>query len=263
MKKYLALIKTVFQDEFEYPAGIIYWVILDLIPLVIMFYLWLVVYKTNAKIGDLNLNSMITYYFLMFIIFRLHAHSAFWLADLIKKGDIVGILLKPFSFLNYVIYRTFTRKWISLIISLPVIILALIFLKDFIIFPSSTFYIIAFLISLLLSMATFILIGIILGLVSFWTLEIGGLYYFCYNIMGFLGGLYLPLSLFPEKLARALNFLPFYYLYYFPANIYLNQISFNKLIVGFGISSLWLILLLFFYKVIWHFGIKQYESFGN
>ncbi|MBU4351055.1 ABC-2 family transporter protein [Candidatus Parcubacteria bacterium] len=263
MRKYLALIKTVFQDEFEYPAGIIYWVVLDLIPLIIMFYLWLVVYKTNTKIGDLNLNSMITYYFLMFIIFRLHAHSAFWLADLIKKGDIVGILLKPFSFLSYVIYRTFTRKWISLVISLPVIILAIIFLKDFIIFPKSIPHLIAFLISLLLSMAIFILIGVILGLVSFWTMEIGGLYYFCYNIMGFLGGLYLPLSLFPEKLAKVLNFLPFYYLYYFPANIYLNQVSFDKIVMGFGISSLWLILLFFSYKIIWHFGIKQYESFGN
>jgi len=263
MKKYLALIKMVFQDELEYPTGIIYWVFLDLIPLMIMFYLWLVVYKNNSEIGGFNLSSMVTYYFMMLIIFRLHAHSAFWLADLIKKGDIVAILLKPFSFLRYAICRTFSRKLIGLGISLPIIILAFLLLKNYIIFPSFFFYILYFIASILLSMIIFIFIGIILGLVSFWTLENVGLYYFCYNIMGFLGGLYLPLSFFPEKLASALNLLPFRYLYSFPVSIYLGQLSSIEMFIGFGISIAWLALLFFACKIIWHFGLKQYNAFGN
>jgi len=263
MKKYLALIKMVFQDELEYPTGIIYWVFLDLIPLMIMFYLWLVVYKNNSEIGGFNLSSMVTYYFMMLIIFRLHAHSAFWLADLIKKGDIVAILLKPFSFLRYAICRTFSRKLIGLGVSLPIIILAFLLLKNYIFFPNSFFYILYFIAGILLSMAIFIFIGIILGLVSFWTLENVGIYYFCYNIMSFLGGLYLPLSFFPERLARILDFLPFRYLYSFPVSIYLDQLSSMEMFIGFGISIVWLALLFFACKIIWHFGLKQYNAFGN
>lgn len=257
------MVRLVFQDQLEYPAEIYYWLFLTLIPLFVMSYLWLTVYQQNQVVGNFDLSSMITYYFLAMIINRFNAHTAFWIAEMIQRGTFSGLLIRPFSFLPYVFIRTMSRKFISFGISLPIIFLVFLLLKEYIIFPPAVFYTLAFLISLLLSITIFVFLGFILGLVSFWTLEVGSLFYFYYTLIGFLGGEVLPLSFFPRSFAIVLNFLPFKFLFYFPISVYLGRISYSETVLGIIVASGWLLAAYLFYKLVWFFGLRRYSSFGG
>lgn len=263
MKKYWAIVRCVLQDQLEYPAEIFYWLFLTLIRLFVMSYLWLTVYQKNPRVGGFTLSSMITYYFLAMIINRLNSHTAFWISDMIKRGTLSGLLLRPFSFLHYVLVRTMSRKFISFGISLPIILLVYFLLRNYVVFPPKIFYVFSFFISVLLSITIFAFLGFTLGLISFWTLEIGSIFYFYYTLLEFLGGAFLPLSFFPKIFIVALDFLPFKYLFYFPITVYLGKTSISETITGLFIAFIWLFLLYLFYKFIWALGMRRYSSLGG
>lgn len=228
-----------------------------------MAFLWLTVYKENQQVAGFNLSQMITYYFLTMIISRLNSHTAFWISDMIKSGELSALLLKPFSFFQYVLLRTMSRKFISFGISLPVIISVFFILRNYILWPQSLFNLIMFIIFLLLSITIFAFLGFTLGLISFWTLEIGSIFYFYYTVLEFLGGAFLPLSFFPKSLLFILNLLPFRYLFYFPITVYLGKVSTYENFLGVFSGFIWLFVIYLFYKLIWNFGLQKYTAFGG
>ena len=263
MRKYLALIKMVFLDQMEYPAEVFYQLSLALVPLAIATYLWLAVYKEGMIIGSFNLSAMITYYVVVMFLDRLLGHPAFWVADMVESGDLSSFLVKPFHFLKYVFIHSLTRRVINLVISLPLFTIALFVLRQYLVLPSDLSVIFLFGISCFLAVIIFYLLGILLGLVSLWTLEIGSVFYFYYAALAFLGGAMLPLSFFPPAVSGILAFLPFKYLYYFPAQIYLGNISTAQIIPGFLIGMFWIVALYLTVSLIFNTGLRRYSSFGN
>ena len=263
MKKYWALIRVVFLDQIEYPANFYYWLILSLFPLFVMSYLWLSVFRNQSSVAGFSLSSMITYYFLTLVISRLNSYTAFWLSDIIREGRLSAFLLQPINFLAYLLTRVMSRKFITFIISLPLILFVTWLLKDYLILPVSGFYFLAFLLNFLFSLFLFAFLGFILGLVSLWITQIGSLVYFYYTLLSFLGGSFLPLSFFPETFSKVLTFLPFNYLYYFPILVWLGKVSPLETYRGLSISFIWLMILYFIYKSLWSAGLRRWESYGG
>jgi len=105
-------------------------------------------------------------------------------------------------------------------------------------------------------------LAILIGLISFWIVEIDGLYNFCNIIIRFLSGSYFPVSLLPVAIFKINLFFPFAYLIFMPAQLYLNKINLREGIFGFIIEIMWLIILYILLRVIWKFGLKKYESVG-
>ena len=253
----------VFLDQIEYPAEVFYQLSLSLVPLVIASYLWLAVYQNGRIIGSFNLSSMITYYLVVMILDRLLAHPAFWISDMVETGELSGFLIKPFHFLKYVFLHSLVRRIVNLIISSPIVIIAFFLLSKYLISPPDILVFLLFLASIFLSIVIFYLLGILLGLISLWTFEIGSIFYFYYASLGFLGGAMLPLSFFPSTLANVSNFLPFKYLYFFPAQIYLGKVSYLDIFIGFIGGFLWIGIIYLTLTLIWSIGLRRYSSFGG
>lgn len=253
----------VFLDQIEYPAEVFYQLSLALIPLAVATYLWLAVYQGGKIIDNFNLSSMITYYVVVMFLDRLLGHPAFWVADMVENGELSSFLIKPFHFLRYVFVHALTRRVVNLVISLPILATALLVLRQYLVLPSDPLTIILFGISCVLAIIVYFLLGTLLGLVSLWTLEIGGIFYFYYGALGFLGGSMLPLSFFPPVVSKILTFLPFKYLYYFPAQIYLGNIPITQIFQGFLIGAFWIIILYLSVSLVFNAGLRRYSSFGN
>jgi len=263
MRKYLSIIRLTTQDVLAYPTQVYYWLCLSSIELFVMIYLWLNIYQDYQQISGFTLPMLITYYMLVMIIARLHNDAAFWLSELVKQGTLSAFLLRPINFLTFLIVDLISRKIISLLISVPFFIIIFSLVKNYFIYPENSITFILFILSLILSILIFFVLGSLIGLISFWTLEIGSLFYFYFTLLEFLGGRFLPLTFFPNWVATILNILPFGYLFHFPVTVYLGQLStaktINKLIIGTG----WLIALFFTYQIIWNKGLKRYSSFGG
>ena len=263
MKLVTAIARTSLMNVIQYPAQVGYFLTLSLIRLVVMIYLWLSVLPQQGSLAGFDLPSIISYYFVAFLLSRLHTSSAFWLSDLIKTGNLAPILLKPVNFLFYVTTTNVSRKLGQFAISLPVILLLAYFVKDYLIPGYSYLHLLMFLISVGLSILIANLISTLLGLVSFWTYEIGSVIYFYYTFVQFVGGGFLPISFFPQWLQRLLAYLPFSYLYNLPASIYLGHLTIKQAGQQLLLGSFWLLGLLLIYQAVWHRGVKRYTAWGG
>ena len=263
MKKYWALIHLVILDKLEYPAEVFYWLTLNLIPLGVMVYVWLVVFHNHSRIAGYDLHSIVTYYFLVFLIGRLTAHTANWIAQGVINGELSIFLVKPTDFMTYIFFQSLSARVINLLISAPMIIVVFFLVKDNLLFPSSLQVFLLFLASTFLGLGIFYFLGFTLGLIALWTLEIGSLLYFYTGLLEFLGGGLLPISFFPQWFQTVLSFLPFKYVFYFPISIYLHKLTTNEILLGFLTSSFWLAALYIINRFIWKQGINQYTGFGG
>jgi ABC-2 type transport system permease protein len=263
MRKYLALGRLVLLDQLEYPAEFLYFLFLNAFPLFVMTYLWLAVYQSAQTIAGFDLNTIITYFFLSFVVGRLNSDTAFYFADLIREGDLTSYLLKPMVFIRYMFVHMVFRKIITFLISSPVIIIIFILLRNHFIQPPDLLTFLLFLVSVTLAMLMYALAGYLIGLFAFWTGDISGIYYFYYALIGFLSGSVLPLSFFPAWLQQIINWLPFRYFIAFPINIYLGKYTPLQILSNLAIGLIWFFLLYLIYRLIWKRGLRIYSGYGN
>ena len=102
---------------------------------------------------------------------------------------------------------------------------------------------IASLLSLLLSM--------LLGLISFWTLQTWGLLETYYFANQFFTGALVPLWFFPPWLRQLANLLPSQAQTFIPLAIYIGQVPAHEIPTALGIQVGWVIVLLALVWVVW------------
>jgi ABC-2 type transport system permease protein len=105
-------------------------------------------------------------------------------------------------------------------------------------------------------------LSILIGFISFWTVDNAGVFYSINTLAKFLSGNYFPINILP---AAFLNFslaLPFIYTFYFPAQLYLGKISLRQGLFGLGLEIIWLGILYLAIRVVWKMGLRKYESVG-
>ena len=80
----------------------------------------------------------------------------------------------------------------------------------------------AFLVMAALALLLDALIAVLIGLAAFWLEETMPIYWIYSKLVFTIGGLFLPLELFPAPLQRAVQWLPFQYIAYVPARAFVR-----------------------------------------
>ena len=102
-----------------------------------------------------------------------------------------------------------------------------------------------------------------LGLVAFWFLEVSSLV-FIYNLLSFfLSGHMFPLDLLPGWAHNIVDVLPFRYLAYTPAAIFLGKIKPTELWTSLAVEACWLLAFIVLARVMLQRGIQRYSGFGG
>ena len=121
-----------------------------------------------------------------------------------------------------------------------------------------------------LSLAFSFLLGFFLecciGLIGFWFLEVTSLT-FIYMLMNFLlSGHMFPLDLLPSEpvnIRGVVDFLPFKFLAYFPAAVFLGKIEGPEMYRGLLVEISWVVFFIMLSRFLWWKGIKRYSGFGG
>ena len=109
--------------------------------------------------------------------------------------------------------------------------------------PDSAANLILFFTSVLISIGLMFWIEIMVGLVSFFTLSSYGLGYTKTALMSILSGGIVPLFLFPEGVARVLDYMPFAGMVSVPVQIYLGKYTATEAFSFLGLQIVWVTLL--------------------
>ena len=240
-----------FRVFFEYPLNFflgIFWSFIGLIP---MYFFWNLL-TTEGTLTSYSTSTIMLY--TMFVWGLFYGTNLFVnIRDEIVRGDIVKILVRNISLEKYFLFKLFAR---IIQYHLPIIIIYLIIGLIYI-GPKSILGLVFFFLGLGIGLP---LIAIIICL-SFWTGKNWGFFYTTSMIIMFAGGQWIPLDLLPTTLQKVLLLLPFKYMYYIPAKLFIGEYNISfQLILGYIIYSILFYSLL---KIIAHYGLQRYEQLGG
>lgn len=263
MKKYWQLLKISLIENLAYRVRILLWFIIDISYVVIFPFVWLVIYGAQSSINGFHRADIVTYYIIIAVVNTMAAsHIADDLKEEIMKGGLNTTLVRP---VNYFLYKTTKelsyRVMYFMLISPLIVTLSLLFHK-YLIFPQTLLGWLFFLISLITSFALSHALQFLVGFMAFWLGETSALEQVRITMEKVFSGEIAPLVFFPFLVQSVALFLPFKYLSYFPAQIYLNQIGTKEILINFAILSSWLLGLYTVIFLIWQKGLRQYDGSG-
>jgi ABC-2 type transport system permease protein len=100
-------------------------------------------------------------------------------------------------------------------------------------------------------------------MIGFWFLEVSSLLYVIGTINFFVSGQMFPLDLLPPFWVAVLKALPFQYLAYFPATVFLGKVHGADLVYGLVIELLWAMAFVVLARVFFRVGLRHYSAFGG
>lgn len=261
--KIVAIAKAYIQRGLTFRFTVISYRIGELLEMVVLIVMWSAIFEGQEMIRGFTLPEMVTY-----VLFGNLAHilTRNFIADLvprqIKTGKLSQYLIQPISYFTYLFSQELGRIFLALILSIFTQLCAiLLFSKYFIVHADiPTLCIIA--IMLLLAFCTELLLNFLFSMVSFWTLEVDGLFSTIERLKKFFAGGYFPLNLLPSALATLSFFLPFAYTFYVPALLYLGKMDIGTGLKGLLIQTVWIGILASLIFFIWKRGLRRYEGVG-
>ena len=140
--------------------------------------------------------------------------------------------------------------------------LILLLFSSHIVWPSSIGEWLLFLVTASLGVCWGYLFQLIIGASGFWLTQSRGFINFTGVIGRIFGGVYAPLSFFPDWFTKIAGVTPFPYQRYFPIAIWLGKATKVEVIMGIITQLVWIGVFYLLLMVVWRKGMKRYESIG-
>lgn len=264
MKKYWTTFKSSYQENITYRGSVFIRAVRDVLLTLFFIVLWSALFQQKSVIDGYTFKSIVTYYILVRLMDQLYSfQTTRLLNEDIVDGSLSNYLMKPINYTVYLASYVLGRRIARTTLTFFLIIAVFVFLNSYILLPSSILNLLIFIVFAVLSWILFFEIAFLLGVTSFWFSEASNLRNVLEHVILFLGGLWLPINLFPEKIAQILNILPFKYLYNSLVQVYEGKLSANELITMFVVELVWIVLFHILGKYLFSKGVKNYAAFGN
>ena len=251
-------------EALEYKANAIVGTFAIFSGLIIEYLIWTQVFESRGveQIRGFSFNGLMAYIFLCMIVGQLKSSwaTSIDMIDSIRTGELNKYLIRPISFFTYHFMMfvghnsLFYFVYATLLIFFPII------------FPGWAFntilHIFGFLISLFISIYLSYTIYFCMVCFAFWFGEVRALV-IAYNVSNIiLSGQVIPLRMFPEGVLNIIKMTPLPYLIDLPVSIATNNLDISLWLPKIGIAILWCLIMSLIGKIIYYFGIRQYEGFG-
>jgi len=201
-------------------------------------------------VGGLPLDDTLTYIALVWIIESLINNRLDQdMGHEVRDGRIATLLSRPVDLQAYYFFQTLGHVlWRMLMISLPIVIIASTLFRLH--WPPTPEAAIAFVVALAGAMGLMFLLNFMSGLMAFFFEWNYGLGFFKEASLRGLGGLLIPLTIFPEAMRDWLLRLPFAQIYFVPVQIWLGRISGEALWERLAWQWGWVLVLLLISRVL-------------
>lgn len=265
--KYVNIARVSLIERLAYRGDFFLATALRFLPLITTILLWHAIYAGSgtSTLAGYTYNEMIAYLLLIHIsrMFSSMPGLSTGIARDIRNGGLKKYLVQPLDLVGYLLAYRVAHKIAYIVTSaLPYGLLFLLCRHYFPGWPDPVTFS-AYVLALFLGFAIGFFCEVCLGMVGFWMLEVSSLLYIVNTINYFISGQMFPLDLLPDWLATPLRSLPFQYLAYFPAAVFLGKIQGVELWWGLAQASGWACLFLILARLLYHRGLRSYSAFGG
>lgn len=254
-----------FIRTLQFRAEVVVYSFLDVLPYFVHFFVWKAIFEQVDAINGFSLTQIINYYLLVIIIERLSAtHFEGWRSEEIRMGKIDYFLTRPFSYISELYSKEVSSKLISIVFSIPVILIF--FIANILIYNIDQSYItlsniLIFLVLMLLAHTIQFFIALWIVLITFWMEGSSGLEHFKWIVLTLFSGAMIPMEFMPNWLQNISNILPFKYVFAVPISILQNKYSLR--ITDYIYLATLLLCMTLFSKFLWAKAKLKYCSSGG
>jgi ABC-2 type transport system permease protein len=228
----------------------------QLILMLASVFIWETAYS-GGNSNSIQLNQIVTYTIISILL------SSVFICDVqdtiyykVREGKIVVDFYRPITLLVCYLADDLGTMMSSVVNKvLPLFLLASLFFN--IPLPSSLASFLLFVPSCMLSYAILWLLSALVGLISFWFMELGNMGMVKDSIVRILSGSIVPLWFFPSSVQTISKFLPFQYTYQTPLAIYIGEITPLEAMKAMCIQLVWIALLYALLYAVWNKAKKK------
>jgi ABC-2 type transport system permease protein len=222
VRKYFRIFAYAARDQMVYMPSFLVRNIFFVVIVFTFWSLWRVVFAGRPTLAGFSMVQMLWYLTFTETIELSKSRSLFQIQEEVKDGTLAVTLSRPYSYVLFHLARAMGESCVKII---PLLaegyILATLFVGPlpgyFLALPCG-----------LLILALGLLITntwlILINLLSFWSEEVTPFYWIIQKLIFILGGLFIPIDLFPGRLSGIARLLPFSFSAYWPA---VTMVSFS------------------------------------
>ncbi len=261
LAKYYELARTDFFEKITYFWSQLFGAVFISIILFIFLQIWTTLGKEQGLLQNYTIPQLLWY--LAFAEVTLFSAGNEWLEKIgeeVRSGSLGLQLLKPMNYIGAKFALHF-ENFLYQFFSIGIFAFSTCY---FLVGPipiTITTILTAFLAATLGVLLNFFFITT-LGLLAFWLEDVSSLWWIYSKLLFIIGGMLIPLDLYPSWLQSITSYLPFSYIMYWPAKIFVNQTG-TPAISIFATQLLWILAAAIIMTIIYQRGIRQVNIHGG
>jgi ABC-2 type transport system permease protein len=266
-RKYLNIFRASLVERMAYRSDFLLGTVLRFLPVLTTVLLWEAVYAGSGKdkLADFTRREMIAYLLLIHIsrMFSSMPGLAGGITRDVREGTLKKYLLQPLDMIGYLISYRAAHKTAYITTSfLPYAGLFAVCSSYFEHLPDPLTFA-GYLLALLLGFLVGFFFEVCIGMISFWVLEVTSLLWIIGTLNYFVSGQMFPLDLLPSFWQGLLKALPFQYMAYVPAVVFLGKVQGMDLVRGLLTEAAWALGLMLLARFLFYRGLRRYSAFGG
>jgi ABC-2 type transport system permease protein len=268
LRKYTNIFRVSLIERMAYRGDFLLGTILRFFPVITTILLWQAVFAGNQqhRIAGFSEHRMIAYLLLIHIsrMFSSMPGLSGAIARDIREGTLKKYLLQPLDMIGYLLSYRAAHKVAYITTSAgPYAVLFLLCSGYFVGLWPDALTLLAYLASLLLAFVIGFYFEACMGMAGFWFLEVTSLLWVVNTVNYFVSGQMFPLDLLGHPWDTLLKWLPFQYLAYFPAVVFLREVQGEALVQGLLLESAWALVLIVLSRWLFARGLRRYSAYGG
>ncbi len=261
-RKFKALFGAWLAHMTVYRAEILIWMLSGTIPL-IMLAVWIgQAQAAGGTVGGFSASDFAAYFLAAWLSGQMIVAWVAWEIDFaIRQGTFSSKLLRPINpfweyFMQHITERFVRGPFILAVVALGTLLIPGTRLV------ASAGHLLVYILAIILAFAIRFLIAYCIGLLCFWLENATALdeLYFVLSIM--LSGSFAPLDFYPAWLRPILEFLPFPYIVYYPAQILIGRLPWSEIARVLLVQCVWLAIIFVLFSWLWKAGRRHYGAVG-
>lgn len=224
--------------------------------------LWRTVYAVGGQgaIAGFRLSQVIWYLAMTETVILSGSRIFDEIGAAVRSGDVAYALVRPYSYLGYQLAHSLGMSLPRVGLNLSVAALVvLLFVRGV---ETSPLGVLGFLLLAALGLLLDAMIAVLIGLAAFYVEEVRPIHWIYSKLLMSVGGMFLPLDMFPDWLRRVSNWLPFRLIIYAPARTF---VAFDAGFLGNALAGqvVYLAALGAVLALVWHYGKRRIVAHGG
>ncbi len=267
VRKYAKIFRASLVERMTYRGDFLLGTMLRFLPMITTILLWRAIFRGSGKssMEGFSFDEMICYLLLVNIsrMFSSMPGLAGGIARDIREGTLKKYLIQPIDLIGYLMSYRMAHKAAYIVTSaIPYGILFFLCRGYFHTFPDPL-TLVAYFGSLILAFCVGFFFEVCVGMVGFWFLEVTSVLYIVMTLNFFISGQMLPIDFLPAPWSTVLKALPFQYMAYFPAMVFLGKVQGSALVWGLVGELAWSVFFVVLARSLYRLGLRRYGAYGG